>query len=66
MAFADLNDDMKLAEEMLKYVIHYTLEKAPKEMEFFVQLSIRLIRSLKSRIKPLSLVMSPTQRQSRF
>ena len=35
MAFADLNDDMKLAEEMLKYVICYVLEKAPKEMEFF-------------------------------
>ena len=35
MAFADLNDDMKLAEEMLKYVIRYVLEKAPKEMEFF-------------------------------
>ena len=35
MAFADLNDDMKLAEDMLKYVIRYVLEKAPKEMEFF-------------------------------
>jgi asparaginyl-tRNA synthetase len=35
MAFADLNDDMKLAEEMLKYLINYLLEHAPEEMEFF-------------------------------
>jgi len=35
IAFADLNDDMDLAEEMLKYVIGYALEHAPDEMEFF-------------------------------
>lgn len=35
MAFADLNDNMKLAEEMLKYLINYLLEHAPEEMEFF-------------------------------
>ncbi len=35
IAFGDLNDDMNLAEEMLKYVINYILEKAPFEMEFF-------------------------------
>jgi asparaginyl-tRNA synthetase len=35
MAFADLNDDMKLAEEMLKYLINYLLEQAPEELEFF-------------------------------
>lgn len=34
IAFADLNDDMKLAEEMVKYVIGYVLEKAPEELEF--------------------------------
>lgn len=34
MAFADLGDDMKLAEEMVKYVIGYILEKAPYELEF--------------------------------
>ena len=34
IAFADLNDDMSLAEEMLKYVIAYILEKCPSEMEF--------------------------------
>ncbi|MGN0298434.1 MAG: asparagine--tRNA ligase [Lachnospiraceae bacterium] len=37
IAFADLNDDMKLAEDMLKYVISYVLEKAPEEMNFFNQ-----------------------------
>ncbi len=35
MAFADLEDDMALAESMLKYVIRYILEQAPEEMEFF-------------------------------
>lgn len=35
IAFADLNDDMKLAEDMLKYVISYILENAPEEMAFF-------------------------------
>ncbi|BDU51519.1 asparagine--tRNA ligase [Haliovirga abyssi] len=35
IAFADLNDDMELAEEMTKFIINYVLEKAPEEMEFF-------------------------------
>ena len=35
MAFADLEDDMMLAESMLKYVIRYVLENAPEEMNFF-------------------------------
>ncbi len=35
IAFADLTDDMMLAESMLKYVINYVLEHAPEEMEFF-------------------------------
>ena len=35
IAFADLQDDMILAESMLKYVIRYVLEHAPEEMEFF-------------------------------
>ena len=34
-AFADLQDDMDLAEDMLKYIIRYVLENAPEEMEFF-------------------------------
>lgn len=37
IAFADLDDNMKLAEDMLKYIINYVLEHAPKEMEFFNQ-----------------------------
>ena len=35
IAFADLEDDMELAEAMLKYVINYVLENAPEEMNFF-------------------------------
>lgn len=35
IAFADLKDDMELAEDMLKYIINYCLENAPEEMEFF-------------------------------
>ncbi len=35
IAFADLKDDMMLAEAMLKYVIGYVLVHAPEEMNFF-------------------------------
>lgn len=34
MAFADLNDDMDVIEEMMKYVINYVLETCPQDMEF--------------------------------
>ena len=34
-AFADLDDNMELAEAMLKYVIRYVMENAPEEMNFF-------------------------------
>lgn len=37
IAFADLKDNMILAEDMLKYVIQYLLDNAPEEMEFFNQ-----------------------------
>ena len=37
MAFADLDDNMAVAEGMLKYVIRYVLENAPSEMNFFNQ-----------------------------
>lgn len=37
IAFADLTDNMMLAESMLKYVISYVLENAPEEMAFFNQ-----------------------------
>ena len=35
IAFADLKDDMALAEDMIKYVIREVLEKCPEEMKFF-------------------------------
>lgn len=35
ICFADLNDDMDLAEEMIKYIFSYVLETCPEEMEFF-------------------------------
>ena len=35
--FADLTDNMQLAEDMLKYIIRYVLENAPEEMNFFNQ-----------------------------
>jgi asparaginyl-tRNA synthetase len=35
MAFADLEDDMALAEKMLKYLIVQVLKELPEEMEFF-------------------------------
>ena len=35
IAFADLKDEMTLAEEMVKYVINYARTQAPEEMQFF-------------------------------
>lgn len=35
IAFADLEDDMDLAEDMIKYIINYVLENAKEEMDFF-------------------------------
>ncbi len=35
IAFADLEDDMELIEDMVKYCIEYVLENAPEEMAFF-------------------------------
>ncbi|MBE6024691.1 MAG: asparagine--tRNA ligase [Cellulosilyticum sp.] len=37
IAFADLEDDMRLAEDMVKYVINYVMENAKEEMAFFNQ-----------------------------
>lgn len=37
ITFADLNDNMMLAEGMLKHIIRYVLENAPEEMAFFNQ-----------------------------
>ena len=35
IAFADLEDNMELAEDIIKYIINYVLENCPEEMEFF-------------------------------
>ena len=35
IAFADLGDDMQLAQDMIKYVIRDVLEKCPEDMKFF-------------------------------
>ena len=35
ICFADLKDDMDLAEDMIKYIFSYVLENCPEEMEFF-------------------------------
>ncbi len=37
IVFADLQDDMDLAEAMIKYIIRYVMENAPDEMNFFNQ-----------------------------
>ena len=37
IAFADLSDDMRLAEDMIKFIISYVLENAPEEMAFLNQ-----------------------------
>ena len=35
IAFADLEDDMRLAEDMIRYIISYVMENAKEEMDFF-------------------------------
>ena len=35
ICFADLKDDMDLAEDMIKYIFKYVLDNCPEEMEFF-------------------------------
>jgi len=35
IAFADLIDDMDLAEEMMKFVINYVMQECPEELNFF-------------------------------
>ncbi|MBQ9941946.1 MAG: asparagine--tRNA ligase, partial [Christensenellaceae bacterium] len=37
IAFAELQDDMDLAEDMVKYLIRTVMEKLPEEMQFFNQ-----------------------------
>lgn len=59
MAFADLEDNMDLAEAMLKYLIQYCLDNAPEEMEFFnkfidKELLARLDNVIKSEFKRIT------------
>lgn len=59
MAFADLKDDMDLAEKMIKYLIKYVLQELPEEMEFFnkfidTTLLERLDKILKSEFKRIT------------
>ena len=35
IVFADIEDNMELAEDMIKYIINYVMENAPEEMQFF-------------------------------
>jgi len=35
IAFADINDDMDLAEDMVKYIVKYVTQRCPEEMDFF-------------------------------
>ena len=35
MAFCDLEGNMKVAEDMIKYIIKYVMDECPEEMEFF-------------------------------
>lgn len=37
IAFADLNDDMDLARDMMKYVIRYVMDTCPQDLQFFNQ-----------------------------
>ena len=49
IAFADLNDDMELAKDMIQYVIKYVLAKCPQDLEFFNQFMDKgLIERLKN------------------
>ena len=50
IAFADLNDNMQLAEDLLKYAFKYVLEHAPAEMEFF---DAFIMPGVKSRLETL-------------
>jgi len=49
IAFADLSDDMRLAEDMLKYIIEKVIESCPSEMEFLDNFVCKgLLEKLKS------------------
>ncbi|MGE5423402.1 MAG: asparagine--tRNA ligase [Ignavibacteriales bacterium] len=50
IAFADLQDDMRLAEDMVKYVISYVMDNASEEMDFFNDF---VDKGIKERLKNL-------------
>ena len=50
IAFADLQDDMRLAEDMVKFVMSYVLEHAAEEMDFFDQF---IDKGVKSRLEAI-------------
>ncbi len=50
IAFADLNDNMDLAEEMVRYIVKYVMEECPEEIEFF---NARIDKGLKERLNHL-------------
>ncbi|MFA5502788.1 MAG: asparagine--tRNA ligase [Bacilli bacterium] len=59
IAFADLNDDMNLIEDCLKFCLKYILDKCPEEMDFFNEmidktLIERLENILKSNFKRMT------------
>ncbi len=59
IAFADLADDMQLAEDMIKYCISFVLERCPQEIEFFNSfvdetLKERLSKLIKSQFKRIT------------
>ena len=52
MSFADLNDDMKLAEDFLKYIFAYCLKNCTEDMEFFdTRIQNGIIKNLEDIIK---------------
>ena len=51
MAFADLNDDMELAWDMIKFIINHVLSKCSDEIEFFNNF---VDKSLKERLYALA------------
>lgn len=59
IAFADLNDDMALIEDCVKYCIDYVTKRCPEEIDFFNQfidttVKVRLAEVLKTPFKKLS------------
>ena len=60
IAFADLKENMQIAEDMIKYVLRYVLEEAPAEMEFFDQF---IFPGVKERAEKLSQIFSSWQQK---